>query len=274
MINLSKRLQTIADLVTPGSRICDVGCDHAYLDIRLLQQETIPSALAMDVAPGPLSIAQQNLMLTGLLGRCETRLSDGLAGYKKGEAGTLVIAGMGGRLMASILSADPDKTESFRELILSPQSEPWLVRGCLSLSGIGITQEKCVEEDGKYYCVMKAVPGAPCIRPDWGAVLQRIDEMSDEELSQAGVERGSIRRILSSEPFRAGVEAEYGPCLIKNADPCLKKQLLGALKSRISVYNKLCEQTDPGVAAKTRMQVLRGEIGRMQALAFALCYAI
>ncbi len=65
MINLSKRLQTIADLVTPGSRICDVGCDHAYLDIRLLQQETIPSALAMDVAPGPLSIAQQNLMLTG-----------------------------------------------------------------------------------------------------------------------------------------------------------------------------------------------------------------
>ncbi len=181
---------------------------------------------------------------------------------------------MGGRLMASILSADPDKTESFRELILSPQSEPWLVRGCLSLSGIGITQEKCVEEDGKYYCVMKAVPGAPCERPDWGAVLQRIDEMSDEELSQAGVERGSIRRILSSEPFRAGVEAEYGPCLIKNADPCLKKQLLGALKSRISVYNKLCEQTDPGVAAKARMQELRGEIGRMQALAFALCYAI
>ena len=116
MINLSKRLQTI---VTPGSRICDVGCDHAYLDIRLLQQETIPSALAMDVAPGPLSIAQQNLMLTGLSDRCETRLSDGLAGYKKGEAGTLVIAGMGGRLMASILSADPDKTESFRELILS-----------------------------------------------------------------------------------------------------------------------------------------------------------
>ena len=274
MINLSKRLQTIADLVTPGSRICDVGCDHAYLDIRLLQQKTIPSALAMDVAPGPLSIAEQNLMLTGLSDRCETRLSDGLAAYKKGEAGTLVIAGMGGRLMASILSAYPDKTESFRELILSPQSEPWLVRGCLSLSGIGITDEKCLEEDGKFYCVIKAVPAAPCERPDWDAILQRTDKMSDEELSQAGVERSSIRRILSSEPFRAGVEAEYGPCLIKNADSGLKKQLFATLKSRISVYNNLCEKKDTGTAAAARMQELRGEIGRMQALAFVLCYAV
>ena len=61
MLTLSKRLQAICDMVTPGARICDVGCDHAYADIRLLQEGKIPHALAMDVADGPLASARSNL---------------------------------------------------------------------------------------------------------------------------------------------------------------------------------------------------------------------
>ena len=128
MLTLSKRLQAICDMVTPGVRICDVGCDHAYADIRLLQEGKIPYALAMDVADGPLASARSNLELTELTERCDIRKSDGLAAYQAGEADCMICAGMGGILMRTLLEAEPEKALSFRELILSPQSEIYLVR--------------------------------------------------------------------------------------------------------------------------------------------------
>ncbi len=157
MLTLSKRLQTICDLVTPGVRICDVGCDHAYVDIRLLQEEKISSALAMDVADGPLATARSNLELTGLSGRCEVRKSDGLAAYEPGEADCMICAGMGGILMRSLLEAEPEKALSFRELLLSPQSEIHLVREWLFRNDCRIADERFLEEDGKYYTVMKII---------------------------------------------------------------------------------------------------------------------
>lgn len=153
---LSKRLQAVASLVTAGSRVCDVGCDHGFISIWLAEQGISPKVLAMDVRSGPLGAAKKHIAERGLDACIETRLSDGLHNYNIGEADTLICAGMGGGLMMRILSEDADKTSSFRELILQPQSEIEEFRAGLGRLGCCIVDERMVEEDGKFYPMMRA----------------------------------------------------------------------------------------------------------------------
>ena len=114
---LSERLLVIASLVTPGLRLADVGCDHGLLSLYLLGNQTVPYAIGMDLREGPLSRAQENAVREHLGDRIVFRLSDGLDAYEAGEADGLVIAGMGGQMMADILLREPEKTASFQELI-------------------------------------------------------------------------------------------------------------------------------------------------------------
>lgn len=155
-IRLSARLKAAADMVTPGNRVCDVGCDHGYLSIYLIEQRISPKAFAMDVREGPLGRAREHVLRAGLEDYITLRLSDGLAGFETGEAETLVCAGMGGRLMERILSREPAKTKSFRELILQPQSELTGFRRFLREQGYFILWEDMIWEEGKFYPIMKA----------------------------------------------------------------------------------------------------------------------
>ena len=98
-MQLSLRLSAIADLVTEGNRLVDVGCDHGYLPVYLIFEKKIPQAIAADVGKGPLSRAREHIHQYGLDNYIETRLSDGLKEIGKEEGDTLVIAGMGGPLM-------------------------------------------------------------------------------------------------------------------------------------------------------------------------------
>ncbi len=154
---LSKRLQAVADMVSMGNRVCDVGCDHGFVSVYLVEQGISPAVLAMDVRKGPLSAATEHVAERGLTSCIETRLSDGLHNYKIGEADTLVCAGMGGRLMMRILSEDREKTDSFREMVLQPQSDIETFRRFLYEKGYHITEENMIEEDGKFYPMMKAL---------------------------------------------------------------------------------------------------------------------
>ena len=158
-MQLSLRLSAIADMVTEGNRLVDVGCDHGYLPVYLIQQKKIPSAIAMDVRKGPLSRAQEHIRQYGLEEYIQTRLSDGLEGLKAGEGDTLVIAGMGGPLMERILTDGRSVRNSFSELILQPQSDIPHFRRFIQSEGWEITEEKMVEEDGKFYPMMRVVPG-------------------------------------------------------------------------------------------------------------------
>ena len=158
-VQLSMRLRAIAGMVTKGNRLADVGCDHGYLSIWLVSEKTVPSAIAMDVRPGPLSRARENITRYGLEDYIETRLSDGLAKLEPGEGDTLVIAGMGGPLMERILTEGAEALNGFKELILQPQSDIPHFRHFLMSHGFRIVQEEMVLEDGKYYPMMKAVPG-------------------------------------------------------------------------------------------------------------------
>ncbi len=158
-MQLSKRLSAIARLVTKGSRLADVGCDHGYIPIALTEAGVIPGAIAMDVNEGPLERARQNISQSAAAPYIETRLSDGLTALRPGEADALLIAGMGGCLTIDILNAGIGTVRSMKELILQPQSDIDRVRRFLAENGFLIIQEDMVCEDGKYYQMMKAVLG-------------------------------------------------------------------------------------------------------------------
>jgi tRNA (adenine22-N1)-methyltransferase len=157
-MQLSQRLQAVADLVTPGIRVADVGCDHAYIPIYLAENDLSPHIVAMDINQGPVDRAKVNIIKYSCEDRIEARRSDGLSELNIGEADAILIAGMGGALTIQILSQHMEITKSVRELVLQPQSEIHKVREFLQEKDFLIIAENMVKEDGKYYFMMKAVP--------------------------------------------------------------------------------------------------------------------
>ena len=158
-VELSARMQAIADLVTPGNVVCDVGCDHGFLSIYLVQNKISPRVIAMDVRSGPLSRCAEHVTQYGLEQYITMRLSDGLERLLPGEAQTMVCAGMGGRLMQKILTDGEGKAADLKELILQPQSELKTFRKFLRGQGYCTVEENMIEEDGKFYPMIKVVPG-------------------------------------------------------------------------------------------------------------------
>ena len=156
---MSRRMQKLASLVTEGNRLADVGTDHGYIPIALVQAGKIPSAIAMDVNRGPLARAEAHIREAGLATYIETRLSDGLRELGAEDADTVLIAGMGGMLILRILTEGTPHLSGVEELILQPQSDVYRVRDWLQKHGYRVETEELVEEDGKYYPMMRAVRG-------------------------------------------------------------------------------------------------------------------
>lgn len=158
-MELSKRLEAVASLVSSGNRLADVGTDHGYIPIVLVEREWIPSAIALDINRGPLERASLHIKEHGLEEKIQTRLSDGLKKLNVGEADTVVIAGMGGPLLQNILLAGEAVLRSVKELVLQPQSEIGGVRHFLEDHNYEILEEKMIEEDGKFYPMMRVCHG-------------------------------------------------------------------------------------------------------------------
>ena len=158
-MELSKRLSAVAGEVTRGNVLADVGTDHGYIPIYLLEKGIVPRAIAMDVNQGPLDRAKEHMEEHGLEAVMETRLSNGLERLEAKEADSIVIAGMGGALMADILDRGQHVIGAGKELILQPQSEIFKVRHFLHEHGYRIDKEIILQEEGKYYFILKALPG-------------------------------------------------------------------------------------------------------------------
>ena len=159
-IKLSKRLQVIADMVR-HARVVDVGCDHAYLPIYLVQSGRVSGALATDIAAEPLARGHENAVLHGVgVGFMQ---ADGISGVPAGYE-TCVIAGMGGESVMRILSSEIGAARGFKQLLLSPQRDVADVRRFLHTYGFLIVDEALVEENGKFYFVLDTVAdsGAHC----------------------------------------------------------------------------------------------------------------
>lgn len=153
---LSKRLQYVADFITPEYILADIGTDHGFVPIYQVTHRGTPKAYAMDINKGPLERADEHIAQSGLVDKIETRLSDGMHKLNKGEAESILIAGMGGALMVKILTEGAHALEDAKELILSPHTEADLVRCFIRDSKFVIDKEGMVYDAGKYYVVIHA----------------------------------------------------------------------------------------------------------------------
>lgn len=163
---LSPRLRACAGFVGNSQRFADIGCDHGYLSIYLLQNGIAHSCIAADVRQGPLESAKRNAEKYGVSDRITFCLSDGVRDIPR-DFDTLVCAGMGADTMIHILSDAPWLRSDAYTLVLQCQSKAHTLRRFLSENGWRITQE-CVLRDGKFlYTVMevKFSPDAPTLSP-------------------------------------------------------------------------------------------------------------
>ncbi len=202
MITLSERLQMVADQMLSGGVVADIGCDHGFTSIYLVSSGKAQGAIAMDVNEGPLQRAARHIKECGLEKQIALRLSDGTASLEPGEADTILISGMGGALMEKILRAHPQVIATAKELVLSPQSEVYRVRRCLHELGFRIAREEMVQDMGKYYVVMRAVPGtehySEAMEYTYGRDLIRRKHPVFQQYMQA--ENRRVAKILAHFP--------------------------------------------------------------------------
>ena len=147
---ISKRLSIVASFVPQGAVLLDVGSDHAYLPIELVESGKIERAIAGEVVVGPYQSAVKNVETHGLVDKIQVRLANGLAAFEEtDQVSTITIAGMGGRLIATILEEDLDKLANVERLILQPNNREDELRDWLQAHGFQIVAESILEEAGK-----------------------------------------------------------------------------------------------------------------------------
>jgi len=154
-IHLDERLRTIASLVPQGSRLADVGCDHGSLICALAESGQIPGGVACDLREGPLSQARHEVALRGLGDRIDCRLGDGLSCVAENEADVVVLAGMGGELICTILSQCPWEHREDKLFLLQPMTRAPRLRRWLCENGYEIERETACVAAGHPYTVMR-----------------------------------------------------------------------------------------------------------------------
>lgn len=156
---LSKRLAEVASLIPNGSRIADIGTDHAYLPVHLMLQGKISIAIASDVNEGPLQSAQNQVNSLGLDSVIEVRKGDGLEVIEDGEVDVIVIAGMGAALIVQILNAGLEKLDKVKRIIVQPNVAGNLLRQWFMIHRWELKEERIIEEDRKYYEILMVERG-------------------------------------------------------------------------------------------------------------------
>lgn len=158
-MKLSPRLRRMAREVPENARFADIGTDHAFLPVALLREGKIRAAIATDIRQGPLRRAEHNASQFGVSSRISFRLCDGLTGIMPEEVDTVVIAGMGGETISSILKAAPWTGEGNRLFLLQPMSSIPELRAWLQQNHFLIEREHLVMEGRKYYVILSVRPG-------------------------------------------------------------------------------------------------------------------
>ena len=157
---ISKRLELVASFVPQGAILLDVGSDHAYLPIELIERGQIESAIAGEVVEGPYQSAVKNVEAHGLKEKIQVRLANGLAAFEEADqVSVITIAGMGGRLIARILEEGLDKLANVERLILQPNNREDDLRIWLQDNDFQIVAESILEEAGKFYEILVVEAG-------------------------------------------------------------------------------------------------------------------
>jgi Predicted SAM-dependent methyltransferase len=240
---LSRRLQAIADLAPPGARVADIGSDHALLPAWLVSSGKSPCAIAGEVRDGPLKASAARVEADGLADLVAVRKGDGLAVVAPGEVDCVVIAGMGGALIASILEAGEaaGKLEGVRTLVLQPNVGEDIVRRWLLEKGWYLASERIVEEDGRWYEILEA---------------RRVP---DAERLNGALYDGSFLKLDRTAERKRELLLRMGPWLLRQPDD----RLTGKWRSELEKLEGICrqiERSDSPEAERKRREIME-EIG-------------
>ena len=209
-LELTPRLQLLADWVPQGARLADIGTDHGYLPVWLSVQGRIASAIASDLRKGPLEHAKETGRIYGAE-HIDYRLGNGLAGIQPEETDVIVIAGMGGENIASILEAAPWTAEGNHTLLLAPHTKAEELRRFLMDNSYQILREALVYDRGTIYPVMEVVAGRMelSLGQLWGGAKLAKDPLGDQYM---------IEKMIRLFGAVAGLNRSDRPVDLEKAD--------------------------------------------------------
>ncbi|UWE02813.1 tRNA (adenine(22)-N(1))-methyltransferase [Laceyella sacchari] len=220
---LSERLKTIASFIPDHKRVADIGGDHALLLTLVAKENRLQKGIVGEINRGPHQNASERVKLADLTNLIDVRLGDGLAVIQPGEVEVVVIAGMGGALIASILEQGKDKLAGVERLILQPNIGESRVRCWLEENGFRLVEETIVEEAGIYYEILVAEPGKPGYAAD---------------------------QILGRDMAR-----EVGPLLWERRHPLLHKKLQEVVAGKRKILRQLnLGKTEQAIARKRELE--------------------
>ncbi len=205
MTKLSKRLESLAKFVLKNDRVVDVGCDHGYLSIFLVENNLAKKVVASDINPNALNMAINNIKKRNL--KIETVLSDGLNNIDMHDINTIIISGMGTATILHIL-ANHEKMKNVNKLIIQSNNDHELLRKSISKMGYFLTDEKYIKDKDKWY-------------------ITSLFIKSDKVNTKKELEWGLLNNV------------QYNKYLIDKEQNILKKIPLGHFKIKLSKYFKI-----------------------------------
>lgn len=231
-VALSTRLRRLASGVPEGASLVDVGTDHAWLPIYLLQQGRIASAIATDIAAGPFASALHNVRTHGLGERISVRMGAGLQSLQPGEADTVVIAGMGGHTIRVVLDESPDVLSEMTRLILQPMNASRQVREWLFSSDFCLVDEGVVAEEGRLYEYL---------------IADRADVAAPIDAGAATVPPRATPGAQSFDPYRGNTDTldlafEFGPVALARPDAAM----LQHVQATLARWTRICASLQRG----------------------------
>lgn len=228
-MNIGARLEAVGSLVLPNSILADIGTDHAYLPVYLLQEGRITSAIAGDIAQGPCKAAENTVAMYNMKAKVQVRLGSGLSVLKPNEVNCISIAGMGGSTMVEILSADLELAKAADRLILQPQTGAAGLRKWLLANGWEMIDEELVWENKRLYEII------------------------------------AVEKVQARQRAYSAAELEIGPRLLAKQHPLLKDQFA----KQLDTYNKqlgFMEKSAHAVQTE-KYQLLKKMVEELEALA-------
>lgn len=180
--NITNRLAAAAGFVRRGSRVCDVGTDHAYLPIFLCKAGIAKKALATDINRGPCERAAENIRLHKCSDMIEVRQADGLDLAADFEPTDIIVCGMGGELIRDIILRSTLTRKSGVRLILQPMTKAASLRRALAANGFAIVGEALAKDDRIYQVICAEYTGEKYAISDAEALLGPVNIVKKPEL--------------------------------------------------------------------------------------------
>lgn len=177
---LNNRLLAVAGYIPPQAKVFDVGCDHAYLPIYLIQNQLAATVIAGDIVSGPVAAARKNIARFGLSDRISVIQTNGLCGIQPGSVDCVIIAGMGATTIIDILTSGREVVAQCKRIIMQPMVGSELLRYFLTSHGFTICREELCLDNNRLYEIISAEPTGTVRELD--ALSAHIGLLSQHEL--------------------------------------------------------------------------------------------